>query len=197
MASDTGSEVNLSVVCDDSYAQDGTVVTVRFQAVKDADSIPVTLALRDMADADLSVVSDCQVTSAVHAPQGDSSGQKNQADQAKDTDPDTVDLENPDETADISIVDEESGADEPITVAAADAGGSAGSQTNAPSDMTQGETAAPSQSVTKTQTVAVQAAAKPDRNYQTGAGIGIDMYLIGAAACGLLALLLSVRRLKK
>ena len=63
--------------------------------------------------------------------------------------------------------------------------------------MTQGETAAPSQSVTKTQTVAVQAAAKPDRNYQTGAGIGIDMYLIGAAACGLLALLLSVRRLKK
>ncbi len=197
MASDTGSEVNLSVVCDDSYAQDGTVVTVRFQAVKDADSIPVTLALRDMADADLSVVSDCQVTSAVHALQGDSSGQKNQADQAKDTDPDTVDLENPDETADISIVDEESGADEPITVAAADAGGSAGSQTNAPSDMTQGETAAPSQSVTKTQTVAVQAAAKPDRNYQTGAGIGIDMYLIGAAACGLLALLLSVRRLKK
>ena len=197
MASDTGSEVNLSVVCDDSYAQDGTVVTVRFQAVKDADSIPVTLALRDIADADLSVVSDCQVTSAVHALQGDSSGQKNQADQAKDTDPDTVDLENPDETADISIVDEESGADEPITVAAADAGGSAGSQTNAPSDMTQGETAAPSQSVTKTQTVAVQAAAKPDRNYQTGAGIGIDMYLIGAAACGLLALLLSVRRLKK
>lgn len=207
MASDTGSEVNLSVVCDDSYAQDGTVVTVRFQAVKDSDSIPVTLALRDMADADLSAVSDCQVTSAVHAPQAapqkDESGQEKQADQTdnsqnkeKDTDLDMVDLENPDETTGISIVDEESGADEPVTVAT-DAGGSTGSAANAAASMSQGETAAPSQSVTKTQTVAAQASAKPDRNYRTGAGIGIDVYLIGAAACGLLALMLSVRHFKR
>ncbi len=208
MASDTGSEVNLSVVCDDSYVQDGTVVTVRFQAVRDTDSIPVTLALRDMADADLSAVSDCQVTSAVHAPQaapqGDSGGQDNQADETdnsqdkeKDTDLDMVDLENPDETEGIRIVDEERGADEPVTVAAADAGSGAGGEANAAEGITHGETAAPSQSVTKTQTVAAQAAAKPDRNYRTGAGIGIDIYLIGAAACGLLALMLSVRHFKK
>ena len=46
MASDTGSEVNLSAVCDSSYSADGTVVTVRFQAVSDSSSVPVTLSLR-------------------------------------------------------------------------------------------------------------------------------------------------------
>lgn len=211
MASDTGSEVNLSVVCDDNYAQDGTVVTVRFQAVKDSDSIPVTLALRDMADADLSAVSDCQVTSAVYAPQpaasketGSSQEHKADAkkddsqDRGKDPDSDMVDLENPDATAGISIIDEESGAEEPVIVAAVDTGSGAGSDTNVTAGMTQGETAAPSQAETKTQTVAAQAAAsRPDRNYRTGAGIGIDVYLIGAAVCGLLALMLSVRHYKK
>lgn len=210
MASDTGSEVNLSVVCDDSYAQDGTVVTVRFQAVKDTDSIPVTLALRDMADADLSAVSDCQVTSAVHAPQaaaaqGDSSGQENKADEkadsqgnSKDTDADMVDLENPEETAGIRIVDEQSGAEESVTVAVADTGSGTESNAAAESGMTQGESLELSQAETKTQTVAAQAAAsKTDRNYRTGAGIGLDVYLIGAAVCGLLALGLSVRHSKK
>ncbi|KAI4446409.1 hypothetical protein C823_000927 [Eubacterium plexicaudatum ASF492] len=69
MASDTGSEVNLSVVCDSSYSADGTVVTVRFQAVSDSSSIPVTLSLRDMADADLAAVTDCKVSSRVHVPE--------------------------------------------------------------------------------------------------------------------------------
>ena len=69
MASDTGSEVNLSVVCDSSYSADGTIVTVRFQAVRDSSSIPVTLSLRDMADAELSAVSSCKVSSRVRVPQ--------------------------------------------------------------------------------------------------------------------------------
>lgn len=42
MVSDTGSEVNLSVVCEDSYSADGTVATVSFQAVSESSSIPVT-----------------------------------------------------------------------------------------------------------------------------------------------------------
>lgn len=53
LASDIDGEVNLSVVCDSSYGEDGTIVTVRFQAVSDSSSIPVILSLRDMADADL------------------------------------------------------------------------------------------------------------------------------------------------
>lgn len=63
MASDTGSEVNLSVVCDSSYSADGMIAAVRFQVVSDTSSIPVTLSLRDMTDADLSNVSDCRVSS--------------------------------------------------------------------------------------------------------------------------------------
>lgn len=68
MASDTGSEVNLSVVCDSSYSANGTIATVRFQAVSDASSIPVTLSLRDMTDKDLSEVSNCKVSKQVRVP---------------------------------------------------------------------------------------------------------------------------------
>ena len=68
MASDSGSEVSLSIVCADVFSSSGTVATVRFQAVADADSIPVTLSLREMADAQLSAIYDCSVPAAVKTP---------------------------------------------------------------------------------------------------------------------------------
>lgn len=195
MASDTGSEVNLSVVCDDSYAQDGTVVTVRFQAVSDADSIPVTLSLRDMADASLSEVSDCTVASAVRAPEGKI---PESADQSDETD--MVDLDDPEAASGISIVDEasdgqpEDAASIPEAQAAktqatvTDTSGGTGSESNGSASMAQGAATGGTQAAVSSGTV------RPDSNYKTGIGLGSDALLVGAAAFGVLALVLAVRR---
>ncbi len=197
MASDTGSEVNLSVVCDGSYAQDGTIVTVRFQAVKDADSIPVTLALRDMADADLGAVSDCTVASAVQAPQAENPPQD-----------DIVDIENPDDTTDIQVVDEvedPQGTDESSGAGQTDPqptqNTSAGDVSGAdiqpqpamadPGSTESGSSAGAAESTSYTQQ---SGSSGLDANYKTGAGLGSDVYLIGAAVFGILALVLLVRR---
>ena len=174
MASDTGSEVNLSVVCDDSYAADGTVVTVRFQAVKDIDSIPVTLSLRDMADADLSAVSDCQVAGTVSAPQTAAVPE-----QSAGAEPDSGENE-----TDNDIVDEESVAEQQVPAV----------QENHSSGEFSG-LAQTYQQQMKTQTVAAKVAntSSLDRNYKTGAGIGTDIFLIAASVCGILALVFAVR----
>lgn len=188
MASDTGNEVNLSVVCDDSYAQDGTVVTVRFQAVKDASSIPVTLSLRDMADADLAEISDCNVTGAVRAPEAAEPPQENE----------TVDLQNPDEASDINIVDEEAGADAQDQVAVTDT--TSHTDTTSYTDTGSDEVAVVTQHVSGTSNGTQSAAApqakasRPDANYKTGVGLGSDVFLIGGAVSGILALILVVRR---
>lgn len=186
MASDTGSEVNLSVVCDDSYTSDGTIVTVRFQAVKDTSSIPVTLSLRDMADVDLAQITDCTVASAVRAPE------------TKKTTPDpedidTVDLENPDEASDISIVDEKSEPEQQTEAVVSDITGGTDSGSSASSGMSQGVSISNTNSGTQTAAASQAKSSRPDANYQTGNGIGSDMLLIGAAAFGILALVLAVR----
>lgn len=197
MASDTGSEVNLSVVCDNSYEQDGTIVTVRFQAVKDADSIPVTLALRDMADANLGAVSDCTVASAVQAPQAENPPQD-----------DIVDIENPDDTSDIQVVDEvedPSETDENSGAGQTDSqstpntntGDTSGADTPPQLTMTDsGSTESGSSAGTAESTSYTQQSGSSglDANYKTGAGIGSDVYLVGAAVFGILALVLLVRR---
>lgn len=191
MASDTGNEVNLSVVCSDSYTANGTVVTVRFQAVKDTDSIPVTLALRDMADAELSAISDCRVASQVQAPQP--AAEPGQVDEEDEP----VDLEDLDEASGIRIVDEESG--EQSQTIASNTDSSTENAADAYSNTTQNVTSTQAQTNQTSQTVAAQSAnpSGPDKNYKTGAGIGMDIYVIGAAVCGILALVLSVRHHKK
>lgn len=181
MASDTGSEVNLSVVCDDSYTSDGTIVTVRFQAVKDTSSIPVTLSLRDMADVDLAQITDCTVASAVRAPEASKTT-------PDPVDIDTVDLENPVEASDISIVDEESEPAQQAEAVVSDVTG--GSDV---SSGTQGVSISNTSSGTQTSVASQAKSSRPDVNYQTGNGLGSDMLLIGAAAFGILALILAVR----
>lgn len=210
MASDTGSEVNLSVVCDDSYAADGTVVTVRFQALKDASSIPVTLALRDMADAGLTEISDCTVSSAVRAPQVGKEPEESGI----------VDLQNPDETAGIDIVDEaaKTAKQEGNASNAADGGtsnasvgtaqgtqaGSASGNTarGMSAGMAQGTSAGstPQGASGAGSTPQAALAAQPsglDANYQTGIGLGSDALLLGAAAFGILALVLALRHYRE
>lgn len=195
MASDTGSEVNLSVVCDSSYSADGTVVTVRFQAVRNSSSIPVTLSLRDMADADLSAVSNCKVSSQVRVPE--TAGKKNAAADNKE---DMVELKAPE--TDTGRAESESGSEEQLAVSVADAGTDrvqSGSNTSAGN--TQEATITAGSGVQSTSVQNAQSApasntgsAKPDQNYKTGAGLGNDIFLIIAAACGILTLILIVRK---
>lgn len=202
MASDTGSEVNLSVVCDDSYDADGTVVTVRFQAVADSSSIPVTLSLRDMADADLSAVADCTVASAVNAPkapngsnESNGSSNSNEPDHSDEPDDsnDPVDVDNSDDSSDISIVDEET--DPSIrTDPSPDTGTDVAGRTNTSGAQSAGSTESGSTALASAQGAQPSS---PDPNYQTGDGIGSDLLLIGAAASGILALLMAVRRRKE
>lgn len=154
LASDLGSDVNLSVVCDSSYSEDGTVVTVRFRANSDLTSLPVTLSLRDMADADLNAVTDCIVSSQVRVQETEDN--KNQG------------TDNQDNTADAKL---------PQTAAVAGSGVQQTPAQNTQSDQTSGNQSA-----------------QPDQNYKTGAGFGNDGILIIAAACGILALLLAVRK---
>ena len=195
MASDTGSEVNLSVVCDSSYSADGTIVTVRFQAVQNSSSIPVTLSLRDMADADLSAVSNCRVSSQVHVPE--TAGKKNAAADNKD---DMVELKAPE--TDTGRAESESGSDEQMAVSVADTGTDrVQSESRASAGNTQEASLTPGGGVQSTSVQNAQSApasntgsAKPDQNYKTGAGLGNDIFLIIAAACGILTLILAVRK---
>lgn len=195
MASDTGSEVNLSVVCDSSYSADGTVVTVRFHAVQNSSSIPVTLSLRDMADADLSAVSNCKVSSQVRVPE--TAGKKNAAADNKE---DMVELKASE--TDTGRAESESGSDEQLAVSVADTGTErVQSGSNASAGNTQEVSLTAGGGV---QSISIQNAqsapssntgsAKPDQNYKTGAGLGNDIFLIIAAACGILALVLIVRK---
>ncbi len=69
MASGEGGSVSLSLVCDKSYGSDGVVATVSFQSKKDGAAVDMSLALREMADVDLSNITNCKVTKAVRVPQ--------------------------------------------------------------------------------------------------------------------------------
>lgn len=196
MASDTGSEVNLSVVCDSSYSADGTVVTVRFRAVSDSSSIPVTLSLRDMADADLDAVTDCKVSSRVRVPE--TAGSKDNDTDKKDV---TADLKQ----QETETTDGTEGKSNPFEQQAA---GIAGTDTgnvqsvsNTVAANTQETGAVAGGGVQYTSVQNAQSApasgsgsAKPDQSYKTGAGLGNDIFLVIAAACGILALMLAVRK---
>lgn len=197
MASDTGSEVNLSAVCDSSYSADGTVVTVRFQAVSDVSSIPVTLSLRDMADADLNEVTDCKVSSRLRVPEtaGSRGNDADKKDGAEGSDTqETGNTENKNNTERKSGSSQHQAADTDSTDT-----GDVQSISHAVVASTQ-ETAADSgvqqasvQNVQQTPTSG-SGSVKTDQNYKTGAGLGNDIFLIIAAACGILALMLVVRK---
>lgn len=90
MASDTGGEVNLSIVCGESYLADGTIASVRFVAAADTDAIPVTLSLRDMADAELSAVYDCSVSANVKTPASAGTDKDSDKNSDKDSDKNTT-----------------------------------------------------------------------------------------------------------
>lgn len=194
MASDTGSEVNVSVVCDSSYSADGTVATVRFQAVSDCSEIPVTLSLRDMADADLSAVSDCKVSSQLRVPE--TSGKK---DVTEKKEPDTADIKTSE--PDAGQREEQSSSGNPVESTASAARDNTQSAASAAAGSTQETTVSAGGGVQSTSVQNAQAASssktgssKPDQNYKTGAGIGSDLLLVLAAACGILALVLVVRK---
>lgn len=69
MASGSGGDVNLSLVCDKSYTSDGVVATVSFQAKKDKAVVDMSLSLREMTDEELADVTNCKVSRAVRVPE--------------------------------------------------------------------------------------------------------------------------------
>lgn len=179
MASDTGSKVNLSAVCNSSYSTDGTVVTVRFKAVSDSSSIPVTLSLRDMADADLAVVTDCKVSSQVRVPKTTDSGYNNAEDSKTQETGNKDNTENTKENSDSS--------EQQATISTDN--GDVQSISHAVAANTQQADAG-----SGVKNTSVSGSTQPDQNYKTGAGLGNDIFLIIAAACGILALMLAVRK---
>lgn len=194
MASDTGSEVNLSVVCEESYSADGAIATVKFRGVSDAASIPVTLSLRDMSDADLEAVTDCKVSGKVRVPQSasDTTGKTNQADKSKPAANDKPKKEN---GANAENDKNTQGASQ--DGAANTAASSTVSNSSNATDTAQAKNMSESGgqgAVQKAQAVTVleTGSAKPDQSYKTGGGIGNDIFLILAAACGIFSLLLLV-----
>ena len=94
------------------------------------------------------------------------------------------DLQNPQDATDISIMDEETDDQTPAAVTRTDTD-EVSVATQQISGTDNGTHAA---AVTQT------GASRPDENYKTGIGLGSDMFLIGAAASGILALVLAVRR---
>lgn len=198
MASDTGSEVNLSVVCDSSYSADGTVVTVRFQAVSDSSSIPVTLSLRDMADADMDAVTDCKVSSQVRVPE--TADSKDDSSDKKDgkADLESQKTENTDRAEGKSNPSEQ----QAVNVASTDTGNVQSTSNTDVASTQRTETSEDSgvqhmavQNVQFQSAPALDAgSAKPDQSYKTGAGLGSDIFLVIAAAFGILALMLAVRK---
>ena len=197
MASDTGSEVNLSAVCDSSYSADGTVVTVRFQAVSDSSTVPVSLSLRDMADADLAAVTDCKVTSRVRVPETAGS-RGNDADKKDDAEGSKIQETGNTETKDNIERKSDSSEQQAADTASTDTGDMQ-SISHAVAASTQEAAADSGVQHTSVQNVrqvpaSGSGSAKPDQNYKTGAGLGNDIFLIIAEACGILALMLAVRK---
>ncbi len=186
MASDTGSEVNLSVVCEDSYAADGTVASVRFQAVQDASSIPVTLSLRDMADADLEPVSDSSVDGNVQTPAPESGGENSGNN--------TNNMNDADNEADMAGT----GGGDDTEGRTQDSQEQEEGQNQVTGTVSAGTNQAQRTSAQDVQAVSVSDAesSKTDASYQTGAGMGNDIFLIAAAACGAAALLLVLKKAK-
>lgn len=204
MASDTGSEVNLSVVCDSSYSADGKVVTVRFRGISDASSIPVTLSLREMSDEDMDEISDCKVSSRVLVPETsnkkeDTSGGKKYADKKTVNSSSKRDNELNQKTETKPGIDSENQQQNSYANQTANVSGTNVSNTAAASlqetaviadSGAKGIAVRQKQSVSTANTVST----KPDQSYKTGAGIGNDIFLLLAVVCGILALVMTLRK---
>lgn len=202
MATDTGSEVNLSVVCDNEYSMDGTVATVRFQAMQDTSDIPVSLTLRDMTDASMAAVSDGQVADGLQTAETD--GNEEQG-----TEPDTVlDEEWTDAGQEDEYVEDEDWDDEDTSLDEEQE--EEISQENFDSDIwnddeTEDLTADTGNGAASDMfdeglwldDGAGYDSSELDQNYQTDAGLGNDIYLVLAVVFGIFALVLAARGLRK
>ena len=171
MASDTGGTVNISAVCDDAYTSDGTVVTVCFSAIKESETVPVTLELRDLTDREMSEVTNCRVASNLKVPK--------------------VQSKKEDVPAEIVSAAEEAERKAGDGQAAVSAESASVTETVLQSQPSASKT----QNVVSTAGQAKSASSsKPDENYKTGAGLGNDIFLIAAVVFGILVLVMLVRK---
>ena len=176
MASDDGGTLNISVVCDSVYTEDGTVITARFDAVGNSKTVPVTLGLRDMTDSDLNGISDCSVSSQINMPKASSPEEEPDKSEADRTD--TVDSKK--DAAEISTADSQKPTEDSGAPAAQPLSANTGSVSRV-----------------SVQNTSANTGSTPDENYKTGAGIGNDIFLLLAAAFGIGALAALCRKERK
>lgn len=179
LASDTGSEINLSVVCKDCYTEDGVIATVRFQALQNAKEIPISLTLRDMTNADMSVISDSQVSQDMQTAD----------DLSEQTNNGLIDGGSQEEDDWADDWTEESDPDGPQPSRADGGDADSAGQTIESSTIQQftEENVRSAPDLRRNE-------AETDQNYKTGAGIGRDIFLILAVVCGSGALVLAAVR---
>lgn len=175
MASDDGGTLNLSAVCDDAYTENGTVVTVRFDAVGNSSTVPVTLELRDMSDSDLNAISDYNVSSQIITPKADSPEEPEKSDTDRT---DTVDDQA--DAAAINTTDSRTQKTDSSTPAKQTLSANEGSVSRV-----------------SVQNTSADMGNTPDENYKTGAGIGNDVFLLLAAVFGIVALAVLCRKERK
>lgn len=175
MASDDGGTLNLSAVCDDAYTEDGTVVTVRFDAVGNSSTVPVTLGLRDMSDSDLNGITDYNVSSQIIMPKTDSPEESEKS----DTDmTDTADDQS--DAAAVSTTDSQKQKTDSSTPVKQTLSANTGNVRRV-----------------SVQNISANTGNTPDENYKTGAGIGNDVFLLLAAVFGIGALAVLCRKERK
>lgn len=180
MVSDEEGNVNVSLVCDQSYEAEGTVATIVFQAKKDVAAVNMTLQLREMADENLSDVENCKLVKTVQIPKTEEKATVTKQDNNKEAEQETK----KEETSKKAEVQKQ----EEVTkgVEASKKVENQVVQTKiASSTGTVKKPAGESESVNKIETKAVTTSSKLDENYKTGVAVGADILFVIAAICGL------------
>lgn len=180
MVSDEEGNVNVSLVCDQSYEAEGTVATIVFQAKKDVAAVNMTLQLREMADENLSDVENCKLVKAVQLPKAEGKETATKQNNTKEKEQETKKKEasKKAEEQKQEVVTKEAEVSKKVENQV--------SQTkSASSTETAQKTVRESKSVNRTEMKTATSASKLDENYKTGVAVGVDILFVIAAICGL------------
>ena len=180
MVSDEEGNVNVSLVCDQSYEAEGIVATIVFQAKKDVAAVNMTLQLREMADENLSDVENCKLVKTVQIPKTEEKETVTKQDNNKEAEQETK----KEETSKKAEVQKQEEVTKGVEVSKK-VENQVVQTKSASSTGTVKKSVSESESVNKTETKAVTTSSKLDENYKTGVAVGADILFVIAAICGL------------
>ncbi len=173
MVSDEDGNVNLSLVCDQSYEAEGAIATIVFQAKKDVAAVNMTLQLREMADANLSDVGKYTLIKEIRVPveEKKETGVKQNKDGKNDEKSKKEELKKVEASKQTEILKKEENQKSQVK--------SVSSKETTSKAVTESKTG------TKTGMGSAASSAKLDENYKTGVAVGADILFVIAAICGL------------